>query len=142
MSYLIFNVTTFHQELKVGRMKDQVRIFNSINQHELIISEIAFSDGSFYFPLPKELRNPKKEQINIQNKDNECFRQGFVRYLNPINKNQKKIRNIDKVFGKKLDLRGIKFPTHKKEYAKIEKQNNISINVFGYGNEKPYHIYT
>ena len=54
----------------------------------------------------------------------------------------KKIRNIDKVFGKKLDLRGIKFPTHKKEYAKIEKQNNISINVFGYGNEKPYHIYT
>ena len=104
MSYLIFNVTTFHQELKVGRMKDQVRIFNSINQHELIISEIAFSDGSFYFPLPKELRNPKKEQINIQNKDNECFRQGFVRYLNPINKNQKKLEILIKYLEKNLTL--------------------------------------
>ena len=37
---------------------------------------------------------------------------------------------------------GTKFPVHKKGYVKIEKQNNISINVFDYENETPYCIYT
>ena len=33
-------------------------IINSIIQHQLVISEIASCEGSSYFPLPKELRNP------------------------------------------------------------------------------------
>ena len=53
----------------------------------------------------------------------------------------KKIRNVDKEFVKQLNFEGIKFPVHKKGYAKIEKLNNISISVFGYEDKKPYHIY-
>ena len=34
-----------------------------------------------------------------------------------------------------------KISAHKKDYVKIEKQN-ISINVFSYKDETPYHIYT
>ena len=73
--------------------------------------------------------------INVQNEDNECFRWSFVRYLNSVNKNPVKIRNVDKTFAKQLDFKGIKFSVHKKDYPKIEKQNNISINVFDYEGE-------
>ena len=39
-------------------------------------------------------------------------------------------------------LLGVKFPVHKEDYPKIEKQNNIFINVFHHKDETPYHIYT
>ena len=72
-----------------------------------------------------------KGLINVQNEDNECFRWCLFRHVNPINKNPAKIRNIDKDFAKQLHFKRIKFPVHKKDYAKIEKQYNISINIFG-----------
>ena len=65
-----------------------------------------------------------------------------IRYLNPVNKSMGKIRNVYNEFAKQLTYKGVKDPVHKKDYAKIEKQNHVSINVFGYENETPYHIYT
>ena len=62
MNNPISNITTFHQELKGGRMKD------------LVISKLAPYEGIFYFPLTKELRIPMKGLVNIQKKDSECFR--------------------------------------------------------------------
>ena len=62
MNNPISNITTFHQELKGGRMKD------------LVISKIAPYEGLFYFPLTIELRIPMKGLVNIQKKDSECFR--------------------------------------------------------------------
>ena len=55
---------------------------NSIIQHQLVISETALCEGRFQ--LPKELRNPMKGLINIQNEDNECFRWCLIRYLNSV----------------------------------------------------------
>ena len=80
--------------------------------------------------------------IKNQNEDNECFRRQLVRYLNSVNYNPTKIRNVDKEFANQLNFKGIKFPVYTKDYAKREKQNNISINVFGYEYETPYRIYT
>ena len=115
---------------------------NSILQHQLAISKISPWEGRSYFPLPKELRNPMKELINIQNEDNECFRWCLVKYLNPVNKKSAKIRNVDKEFTKKLNFKRVKFPVHKKVYAKIESQISISVNVFGYEDKIPYRFYT
>ena len=42
--------------------------------------------GRSCMQLPDELRNSKKDLINIQNEDNECFRWCHVRYLNPMSK--------------------------------------------------------
>ena len=39
-----------------------------------------------------------------------------------------------------LDYEGIKFPISKKNFSKIEKKNNISINVFCYENDLPYPV--
>ena len=42
----------------------------------------------------------------------------------------------------KLDYSGIEFPFTIKQYNKIEKQNNININVFGFeeGEKFPIHV--
>ena len=45
--------------------------------------------GSSYIELPKESQHPRKGLINIQNKDNECFRWCHIRHLNPQKKNPK-----------------------------------------------------
>ena len=46
------------------------------------------------------IKNSMKGLINIQNKDNECFRWFLVRYLTAGNKNPAKTKNVDKEFAK------------------------------------------
>ena len=41
----------------------------------------------------------------------------------------------------KLDYEGIKFPVSRRDYCKIERQNNICVNVFCYGNKLTYPVY-
>jgi len=97
--------------------------------------------GSSYLPLPKELRNPMKGLINLQNEDEKCFLWCHVRHLNTEKKNPQRIKLTDKEFAKKLDYSGISFPVSYKDYNKIEKQNQININVFGYSSFiYPIHI--
>ena len=55
---------------------------------------------------------------------------------------QKPTKVVDREFFKQINFKGVKFPVHKTDYAKIENQNNISIDVFGYEDETPYRIYT
>ena len=40
-----------------------------------------------------------------------------------------------------LDYEGIKFPVSKKDYCRIERQDNICINVFCYENNPTYPVY-
>ena len=85
---------------------------HSVLQHRIVISEIAPCEGSPYFPLPKELNNTVEGLINIQNEDNEYFRNCLARYLNPAAKNPTRIRNINNDFAKNKNNKnkGIKFP--------------------------------
>ena len=97
--------------------------------------------GSSYIPLPEELRNSAKGIINMKNNDNECFRWCHIRHLLPQNKDPQRIKECDKKYVEKLDYSGIEFPVSVKQYNKIEKQNNIRVNVFGYEERQPYVIY-
>ena len=97
--------------------------------------------GSSYITLPQKLRNSSKGLINMKNKDNECFRWCHIRHLNPQDKYPQRIKKTDKQYIEKLDYSGIEFPVNIKQYSKIEKQNKININVFGYEEKQPYPIY-
>ena len=97
--------------------------------------------GSSYIQLPEELRNSAKGLINMKNKDNECFRWCHIRHINPQEKYPQRIKKVDKQYIEKLNYSGIEFPVCVKHYNKIEKQNSININVFGYENKQPYPIY-
>ena len=58
-----------------------------------------------------------------------------------MDKNPRKIAKKDKEMINKLDYEGIKFSVSKKGYCKIERQNNICINVFCHENGLTYPIY-
>lgn len=65
---------------------------SSIDEHYLSTVVYEPMKGNSYIPLPVELRNSAKGLINIQNKDNECFRWCHIRYLNPQNKDPNELR--------------------------------------------------
>ena len=113
----------------------------SVDNHYLNIVQYQPMKGSSYIKLPQELKHHRKGLINMKNEDNECFRWCHIRYLNPQDKYPQRIKKSDKEFIKKLDYSEIEFPVTTKKYNKIEKQNEININVFGYENKQPYPIY-
>ena len=97
--------------------------------------------GSSYIKLPQELSNSAKGLIDMKNEDNECFRWCHIRHLNPQDKYPQRIKKSDKAYIERLDYSGIEFPVSIKQFNKIEKKNNIRINVFGYEEKQPYPIY-
>ena len=119
-----------------GAIKGSGWSIESVDNHYLNIVQYQPMKGSSYFKLPNELRNGKKGLINMKNDDNECFRWCHIRHLNPQDKDPQRIKRCDKEYINKLDYTGIEFPVTVKQYYKIENQNEININVFGYENKQ------
>ena len=113
----------------------------SIENHYINILNYNPLKGSSYIELPQELRNSAKGLINMKNKDNECFRWCHIRHLNPQDKDPQRIKKTDKQNIEKLDYSSIEFPVTVKQINKIEKQNNICINLFGYEEKQKFPIY-
>ena len=76
--------------------------------------------------------------INIKNKDDEYFRWCHIKHLNPQGKNPQRIKKDDEQIIEGLDYTNIEFPVSQKHYNKIETQNSIRINVFGYEKGQPF----
>ena len=112
----------------------------SVENHYIVVQYEPMK-GSSYIELPQELGNSAKGLINTKNEDNECFRLCHIRHLNPQNKDSQRIKKVDKQYVNNLDYTEIEFPVTTKHYNKIEKQNEININVFGCENKQPYPIY-
>src|SRR5688572_26446242 len=89
--------------------------------------------GSSYIPLPTCLAS-KKGIINMKNEDEECFKWCVTRALNPIARDSERITKELIKQSEELDWSGIEFPVAADANAisKFERNNNISINVFGY----------
>ena len=100
----------------------------SVDNHYLNVVTFQPLTGSSYIKMPRVLRN--RSLINMKNTDNECFRWCHIRHLNPQKTNPQRIKQVDKEYIKNLNYSGIEFPVTIKQYNKIEKQNNININVF------------
>ena len=111
----------------------------SIENHYINIVNYSPLKGSSYIKLPQELKN--RGLINLQNEDNECLRWCHIRHLNPQGKDPQRIKKTDKTFICQLDYSSIEFPVTVKQINKIEKQNNICINLFGYEEKQKFPIY-
>ena len=61
---------------------------------------------------------------------------GHNRHLNPRKKDPQRITKSDRESVKSLDYSGITFPVTINQINRIEKQNKININLFGYDTEK------
>ena len=84
------------------------------------------------------MKNSLKGLINLQNDDNECFLWCHVRHLHAVQKNPQRLTQKDRGIAKTLDYSGVTFPVTLKEMDKIERQNKININVFGYNEDGKY----
>ena len=63
-------------------------------------------DIFLYLKFPKELDNPRKGLINIQNTDdNQCFKWSSINYLSPVNHYLAGIAKADKYLAKKLEFK-------------------------------------
>ena len=82
-----------------------------------------------------------KGLINIKNIDNKCFLWCHIRHLNLVKRHPERIKKEDKRMINDLDYEGIKFPVSKKDYYRIERQNNICISVFCYENRLTYPVF-
>ena len=111
----------------------------SIENHYINIVNYSPLKGSSYIKLPQELKN--RGLINLQNEDNECFRWCHIRHLNPQEKDPQRIKKTDKIFICQLDYSTIEFPVTVKQINKIEKQNNICINLFGFEEKQIFPIF-
>ena len=88
--------------------------------------------GSQYIDLPPKVKN-SKAVINIQNDDDKCFLWSVLAYLYEANHNRQRIEHyIPYEF--EFNMNGITYPVAIKDVSKFEKQNDISVNVFGYEN--------
>ena len=116
-------------------------VIDRIGSHYINITLYKPLNGSSYVKLPSELQNSGKGLINIKNDDDECFRWCHIRFLNPQRTNPQRINRVDKQMINELNYDGIAFPVTQKQYNKIETQNNIRINVFGYEKGQPFPIH-
>ena len=116
-------------------------VIDSINNHYINVTTYKPLHGSSYVELPMELRNPEKGLINIKNKDDKCFRWCHIRHLNPQTEHPERIKKEDKQSIEGLNYEEIEFPVSQKHYNKVEKQNDIRINVFGYEKGQPFPIH-
>ena len=116
-------------------------VIDRIDSHYINVTLYKPLNGSSYIELPTELRNSKKGLINMKNKDEECFRWCHIRHLNPQEKDPQRIKKEDKKMINELNYDGINFPLSQKHYNKVEKQNSIRINAFGYENKQPFPIH-
>ena len=107
-----------------------------IRSHYVNIVKYLPLRGNSYIPSPKELRNSMCGLINLKNIDNECFRWCHNRHLNPRKKDPQRITKSDRESVKSLDYSDITFPVTINQINRIEKQNKININLFGYDTEK------
>ena len=85
--------------------------------------------GSSYIPLPEALVNTKAI-INVQNDDDRYLEWALKSALYPAKNNVSNKYSYIKC--PNLNMDGIDFPTPISQIPKVEKHNNLAINVYGY----------
>ena len=113
-------------------------VIESIRNFYLNIVSYFPLKGRSYFPLPEELRHHRKGLINLKYDDNSCFLWCHVRHQNPLQHHNERITQKDREIAQTLNYSGVTFPVSIKDMDKIEKQNKININVYGYNEDEKY----
>ena len=96
---------------------------------KLMMAKYVPLKGSQYVELLPKVKN-SKAVINIQNDDDKCSLWSVLPYLHEANHNRQRIEQY-KPHESELNVNGIAYLVAVKDVPKFEKQNDISINVFG-----------
>ncbi|XP_071150628.1 uncharacterized protein [Mytilus edulis] len=100
--------------------------FDGIKSVKVKLYKYEYQRASSYIPLQFKSSNI----INVQNKkDNKCFLWSILASLFPANKDKQRVTKY-KEYENEINMKGIEYPVSIKDIPKVEKQNNLSINVF------------
>lgn len=100
----------------------------SIHSLEINVNKCEVGNGSSYIRLPNEIIS-KQACINVKNYDNACFAWAIVSALYPSSNHSDRISSYPH-YSSVLNLQNIEFPISLKDITKVEKLNEISINVY------------
>ena len=103
---------------------------SSVQYIELKMAEYRPLRGSSYIPTPRKLRS-KMAIVNPRNKDKKCAMWALLAALYPVKNHTERVSNY-RPHVHKLNLEGVNFPLKMTDIPKVERQNNVSINVFGF----------
>ena len=92
--------------------------------------------GSSYIELPKYLKD-KKAIVNVKNQDDECLKWAILSCLHPTKKDPQRVNKYMHL--KELRFSGVDFPVPLSQMPKVERLNNLAINVFGYSQQAGIH---
>ena len=110
--------------------------------HDLHVNKYAPLAARSYIPLPEEIQK-KKATVNLKNDDDRCFIYCLGRALDPnpeknhLDRVSTHLKNVCETLG----LNTIKTPVNIQDSPKIEKQFNVSINIYGHSNSDIYPIH-
>ena len=95
--------------------------------------------GSSYMALPRKLRHTGGV-VNVNNKDQKCLLWSILAALHPVDRNPQDIYHYSP-FENELNMTGIDFPVSLSQIDKFERQNSISVNVFGFDEGEIFPLY-
>ena len=110
---------------------------------ELKLKQTKYSPiaGHSFIPLPKEVAD-KKAVLNIKNNDNKCFAWCVLARLHNVKQNAERVSKYQ-CYLNELNFDGIDFPVSIHQISRFESQNNVSVNVYGWSEERklfPIHV--
>lgn len=94
--------------------------------------------GSSYIKLPASIEH-RKACINLKNADEKCFVWSLLSAIFPVDKHVDRVSKYPQNHEEHFNLSGINFPTPLSDIPKFEKNNDISINVYGIEPKKLQH---
>ena len=111
--------------------------------HDLHVNKYDPLAARSYIPLPAGIQN-KKATVNLQNDDNKCFIYCLGRALDPAPENNhlERVSKHLKDVCETLGLNNIETPVNVNDLTNIEKQFNVSINLYSHLNSDIYPIRT
>jgi hypothetical protein len=127
-NYLSRSFDKLNREMTEHAAKKSGWTVFSVNYLEIRVNKFTPLAGHRFIPLPPEIA-VREAVINVQNKDNECFKHAVLsKYLHGDNLHRaSKYQNLKHPY----DFSCCTFPTPLSEIPVFEKRNKMSINVFG-----------
>ena len=105
-------------------------IFNKIKS--VLVKQYKYKSQKASSYIPLNFKSPNI--INVQNKDNKCFLWAILSKLYPASEHKYRVSKY-RPYEDKINMKGIKYPVAIKDIPKVEKQNDLSINVFALENQ-------
>ena len=114
--------------------------FKEVIELEIHTVEYKPLRGSSYIPLPDWIMR-KKAIVSIRNKDDKCFLWSILRYLHPREKNDSRLKDLEKYENELKIPKGFKFPVKVGYIPKFENANPKlpGINVFSVTTNKTFY---